>query len=443
LRASFPEDFLWGVATASYQIEGADLQEGKGPSIWSDFTHEPGRIDSGENGDIACDHYHRYLEDIELMTRLGVNSYRFSISWPRVFPEGRGQINQMGIDFYDRLIDELLKRSIRPVVTLYHWDLPLKLQKRFKGWESREIRHYFGDYSSSMFSKFGDRVKLWITLNEPYCSSHISYLWGEHAPGKRDLRISLSVAHNLLLSHGEAVKRFREEVRDGMIGLTNVSAFVEPASDSRADLRAARLYDQFVNGWFFETPITGEYPSELFSRFEIAGVSPTIEDEDMELISTPFDFWGVNYYTRNLVRSQESSVLGSEVVQGDLPKTEMGWEIYPEGLEGFLFKVFKEYGRKPIYVTENGIASKDALVDGNVDDGPRIDYLRKHFSAALNAIKGGVDLRGFFVWTMMDNFEWARGYSKRFGLVYVDFKNDLKRVPKKSFNYYRDFLRSL
>ncbi|MBN2252286.1 MAG: beta-glucosidase [Kosmotogaceae bacterium] len=440
MAAGFPEDFLWGVATAAYQIEGADLEEGKGPSIWSDFSHRPGRIDFGESGDVACDHYHRFKEDIDLMTSLGLNSYRFSISWPRVLPKGRGTTNQKGIDFYDKLVDELLEREIQPVVTLYHWDLPLDLQVRFGGWECRDISHYFADYSSVMFYRLGDRVKYWITLNEPYCSSHVSYLWGEHAPGKRDLKLSLSVAHNLLLSHGEAVRRFREEVKDGLIGLTNVSTLVEPATDSKEDLRAAKIYDQFINGWFFETPLTGEYPSELSAIFEKAGLAPIIESGDMEIISVPFDFWGVNYYTRNLVRREESNILGTEVVQGELQKSEMGWEIYPEGLEAFLFKAYKEYGKKPIYITENGIACKDKLLGGSVDDHCRIEYLRQHFSAALNAIKGGVDLRGYFVWTLMDNFEWARGFSKRFGLVYVDYNNDLKRIPKKSFEYYRDFI---
>jgi len=443
LAAGFPEDFLWGVATAAYQIEGADLEEGKGPSIWSDFSHKPGRIDFGESGDVACDHYHRFTEDIDLMTALGLNSYRFSISWPRVLPKGRGTTNQKGIDFYDKLVDKLLEREIQPIVTLYHWDLPLDLQARFGGWECRDISNYFADYSSLMFYRLGDRVKYWITLNEPYCSSHVSYLWGEHAPGKRDLKMSLSVAHNLLLSHGEAVRRFREDVKDGLIGLTNVSTFVEPVTDSKEDLRATKIYDQFVNGWFFETPLTGEYPSELFALFENAGLTPNIESEDMEIISVPFDFWGVNYYTRNLVRREESSILGTEVVQGELPKSEMGWEIYPEGLEAFLFKAYKQYGKKPIYITENGIACKDKLLNGSVDDHRRIEYLRQHFSAALNAIKGGVDLKGYFVWTLMDNFEWARGFSKRFGLVYVDYNNDLRRIPKKSFEYFRDFIRTM
>lgn len=440
LRAVFPEGFLWGVATASYQIEGADFEDGKGPSIWTDFSHRLGKVNSGDNGDIACDHYHRFSEDIELMKQLGVNSYRFSISWSRVLPEGRGKINRKGSDFYNKLIDRLLEVGIQPMVTLYHWDLPLELHRKIDGWESRDMRHYFGDYSSLVFSEFGDRVKHWITLNEPYCSSHVSYLWGEHAPGKRDLKTSLTVAHNLLLSHGEAVRRFREVVKDGTIGLANVSTFVEPATDSKEDRWAARIRDQFINGWFFETPITGEYPSELFKRFNDAGVQPLIEDGDMDLISTPFDFWGVNYYTRNVVRKEESSILGSEVIQGELAKTEMGWEVYPEGLEAFLYKTFKEYGKKPIYITENGMACKDKLTDGFVEDFERVDYMKRHFSSALSALKAGVDLRGFYVWSLLDNFEWSYGYSKRFGLVYVDYEKGLKRIPKRSYYYYRDFL---
>ena len=439
-RKSFPEDFLWGTATAAYQIEGADFEEGKGPSIWTDFSHRQGRIFSGHNGDIACNHYYRYSEDISLMRELGVNAYRFSVSWPRVLPAGSGRINRKGLDFYSKLVDELLESRITPLVTLYHWDLPLSLQEKIGGWESRDIVNYFGDYASVVFEALGDRAKLWITLNEPFCSSHLSYLWGEHAPGKKDPRLSFIVAHNLLLSHGEGVRRFRETVKNGKIGLSNVSSHAEAISGSQEDLFAAKLRDQFVNGWFFLPPVSGEYPQELFERLDSYGIAPEILPGDMDLISTPLDFWGVNYYTRSIVRAEESELLGYSEVSGDLRKTEMGWEIFPKGLERFLIKAHAEYGNRPIYITENGMAARDRPVNGRVEDLERIAYLRDHIQAAGRALESGVDLRGYFVWSLLDNFEWAHGYSKRFGLIYVDFSDGQRRLRKDSYEFYRRFL---
>lgn len=438
--SDFSKKFLWGCATASYQIEGADLENGKGPSIWTKFSHTKGKIFNSQNGDVACDHYHLFKKDIELMKELGINSYRFSVSWPRILPEGHGKVNQDGVDFYSRLIDTLLENDILPFLTLYHWDMPLTLQEKIGGWESREIVNYFGDYATLVFDKFSDKVKNWITLNEPYCASHVSYLEGAHAPGIKDPKRSFNVAHNLLMSHGEAVKRFRDSNAQGQIGLTNVSMWIEPASECASDKEAAILNNQFANDWFFETPLEGKYPEKLRERLENAGVMPEIKPGDMELISTPFDFWGVNYYFRN--RSIASNnLLGFEIAPPIVETTDMGWEIYPDGLEGFLKRTWEKYGQKPIYITENGMADKDTVEDGRIRDSRRTRYIKDHFEAALKAKQSGVDLRGYFIWSLMDNFEWAFGYSKRFGIIYIDYENNLKRLPKDSYYWYKDFLK--
>ncbi len=440
LKKNFPKDFIWGTATASYQIEGADLEDGKGPSIWTEFTHKPGNIHNDENGDVACDHYHRYKEDVELMEELGVNSYRLSLSWPRIFPEGRGRANQKGIDFYDKLFDELLSKNITPFVTLYHWDLPLKLQKDINGWENRDIVNYFTDYAAFVFEKFGDRVKYWITLNEPFCSSHLSYFFGEHAPGLNDPKKSFQVAHHLLLSHGESVNRFRKIVEDGKVGLTNVSTWVEKADENVPD-EAIILANQFTNDWFYLPPAKGKYPEEFWNLLESNKLSPEVKPGDMEKINAPVDFWGVNYYTRQRIERNPDSFFGYDVAKPVLETTEMGWEIYPQGLTNFLKMAYERYNNKPLYVTENGMADKDIPVEGKIHDKRRIDYIEKHINAVLDAINDGVDIRGYFLWSLMDNFEWAKGYSKRFGLIYVDYENEQKRIPKESFYYYRDFLK--
>ncbi|MFO7882354.1 MAG: GH1 family beta-glucosidase [Kosmotogaceae bacterium] len=440
LKDNFPKDFFWGTATASYQIEGADLEDGKGPSIWTEFSHKPGKIETGENGDVACDHYHRYEEDVELMKELDVNAYRLSLSWPRIFPEGRGKANQKGIAFYDRLFDELLSKNITPFITLYHWDLPLKLQEDIKGWESRDIVNYFADYAAFVFEKFGDRVKYWITLNEPFCASHTSYFFGEHAPGLNDPKKSFQVAHHLLLAHGESVKRFRKIVKDGKVGLTNVSTWIEKADESVPD-EAISLANQFTNDWFYLPPAKGKYPEEFWNLLVSNKLEPVVKPGDMEIISNPVDFWGVNYYTRQRIERNPDAFFGYDVAEPILETTEMGWEIYPQGLTKFLEMAYRRYNNKPIYVTENGMADKDVLVEGRIHDNRRIDYIKKHINAILDAIKGGGDIRGYFLWTLMDNFEWAKGYSKRFGLIYVDYKNEQKRLPKDSFYYFRDFLK--
>lgn len=436
----FPIGFLWGTATAAYQIEGADFEEGKSPSIWSAFSHTPGKIFKDQNADVACDHYHRLEEDVSLMKEMGVNAYRFSISWPRVLPEGNKKLNTRGIDFYRRLIDRLLENHIVPFVTLYHWDLPLALQEKMGGWEGRDIDQYFGDYASMMFQILGDQVKNWITLNEPFCSSHLGYSWGIHAPGITDIRRALVVGHNLLRSHGEATIRFREIVRDGQIGLVNVASWIEPASNSDEDRKTALLVNQANNEWFYLPLITGQYPEEARTFYEEIGVLPNFDPSDMNQIRQKPDFWGINYYTRNRIRLDLENPMMFSFLPPETETTEMGWEIYPEGLYQFLKMAYQSFGKIPIYITENGMADKDVLLHGSVHDEKRISYLRRHFEATQKAIEEGTDVRGYFIWSLMDNFEWSYGYDKRFGLLYTDYENNLRRIPKDSYYFMQKFL---
>lgn len=435
-QSDFPKNFYFGTATASYQIEGAFDEDGKGPSIWDVFSHTPGKTFNGDTGDMACDHYHRYKEDIQIMKDIGLNAYRFSISWSRIMPDGKN-INQKGIDFYNRLVDELLEADITPFVTLYHWDLPYALQEK-GGWLNPDIAMYFRAYATFMFDELGDRVKHWITLNEPWCSSFLGYFTGEHAPGHQNLQEAILAAHNLLRAHGYAVQSFREEVKDGKIGLTNVTMKVEPGDSKPESFLVAGLVDKIVNAWFHDPVIFGKYPEEAVKNYSERGIQ--VPSEDLELISSPIDFFGVNYYTRTLVAYDENSPLGFSYVQGDLPKTEMGWEIYPQGLFETLVNLKERY-KLPLYITENGMAGPDKVENGRVKDTYRIEYLEKHFEATLSAIEAGVDLRGYFIWSLMDNFEWAHGYSKRFGIVYVDYATQ-KRILKDSALWLKDFIKS-
>nr|6Z1H_A Chain A, ANCESTRAL RECONSTRUCTED GLYCOSIDASE [synthetic construct]6Z1H_B Chain B, ANCESTRAL RECONSTRUCTED GLYCOSIDASE [synthetic construct]6Z1M_A Chain A, Ancestral reconstructed glycosidase [synthetic construct]6Z1M_B Chain B, Ancestral reconstructed glycosidase [synthetic construct]6Z1M_C Chain C, Ancestral reconstructed glycosidase [synthetic construct] len=437
----FPKDFLWGAATAAYQIEGAANEDGRGPSIWDTFSHTPGKVHNGDNGDVACDHYHRYKEDVELMKELGLNAYRFSISWPRILPEGEGKVNQKGLDFYNNLIDELLENGIEPFVTLYHWDLPQALQDK-GGWENRETVDAFAEYARVCFERFGDRVKYWITFNEPNVFAVLGYLSGVHPPGMKDLKKAFRAAHNLLLAHARAVKAYREISQNGQIGITLNLSPVYPASDNEEeDKAAAERADQF-NNWFLDPIFKGKYEHMLERLGEqIAangGELPEITDE-MEILSASLDFIGLNYYTSNLVRANPNSG-SSSVKPPDLPRTDMGWEIYPEGLYDLLKRIHEKYNL-PIYITENGMAVDDEVEDGAVHDTNRIDYLKEHLEAVHKAIEEGVNVRGYFVWSLMDNFEWANGYSKRFGLIYVDYKTQ-KRTPKKSAYWYREVIKS-
>jgi beta-glucosidase len=435
----FPDGFLWGTATAAYQIEGAHDADGKGPSIWDTFSHIPGKVFENQTGDVACDHYHRYRDDVAIMAELGLGAYRFSVSWPRVIPGGTGAANQKGLDFYSKLVDALLERKIRPFVTLYHWDLPQAMEDR-GGWGARETATAFGEYAALMGRTLGDRVKDWITLNEPLASTTAGYVFGIHAPGKQDPRLAFQVSHHLNLAHGHAVRALRATVPNSHVGITHVSMPVYPASDSEADRQAARRYDGVVNRWYWDPPLRGSYPSDVLER--LGPMAPAIEDGDLKLVSPPIDFFGHNSYTRAVVKDDPSSMVmgATQVPQTDKPKTEMGWEVYPDHLYDALTRITRDYDAPDIYITENGAAYVDAVVNGVVDDPQRVDYLRTHLSAAHRAIEDGAKLRGYFCWSMLDNFEWSYGYSKRFGIVYVDYATQ-RRIVKASGRFFGEAAR--
>ncbi|MBT8165632.1 MAG: beta-glucosidase [Acidimicrobiia bacterium] len=429
----FPDSFTWGVATASYQIEGAVGEDGRGPSIWDTFSYTRGKVLNGDTGDVACDHYHRWEDDIALMSNLGIGGYRFSIAWPRIVPAGRGAPNPAGLDFYDRLVDGLLEAGITPFPTLYHWDLPQALDDE-GGWLSRDTAEAFADYSGVVVGRLGDRVKTWLTLNEPWVSSHLGYGKGEHAPGHANWSEVWPVTHHLLLAHGLAVQQIREVAPDADVGIVLNLEPQYPASEHPADIEATRLADGYWNRWFLD-PLAGRgYPEDAVadSGWNQAEVQPG----DLSVIAEPCDLLGVNFYSRKII-------VGADLVGEERPGTppepeeltEMGWEVYPEGLYDILMKVKREYDFETIYITENGAAYPDELVDGRVEDDNRISYLQRHFAQLHRAIEEGVDVRGYFLWSLMDNFEWAYGYSKRFGLTYVDYPTQ-QRTVKKSGEWY-------
>jgi beta-glucosidase len=440
-EARFPEEFLWGTATAAYQIEGAVHEDGRGESIWDRFSHTPGRTFLGHTGDRACDHYHRYRGDVALMRELGLRSYRFSIAWPRVLPSGKGPVNEAGLDFYERLVDELLAAGIVPMTTLYHWDLPQALQDR-GGWQSRDTPRYFADYAEVVFRRLADRVKLWITHNEPWVAAFLGHATGEHAPGITDERAAVQVSHHLLLSHAEALRAFEEHRSSGgSIGITLVLFPCHPASDRQGDQEAARAADGHFNRWFLDPVLTGNYPVDMTERYARLGRAPEIRPEDAESIRRgSVDFLGINYYFRRILRAPRSRDRLFEEVppEGrDTRFTAMGWEIYPEGLYETLLRVHREYRSLPLYVTENGAAFEDRVGDeGRVEDEDRVRFLREHFGQAARAMAEGVDLRGYQVWSLYDNFEWAYGFDRRFGIVRVDFET-LARTWKRSALWYR------
>ncbi len=438
----FPDHFTWGAATSSYQIEGAPAADGKGESIWDRFTHTPGNIWNGENGDLACNHYHLYPDDVQLMADLGLQSYRFSISWPRIFPAGGGKPNQKGMDFYRRLVDLLLQHGIKPAVTLYHWDLPQALQDN-GGWANRDTARYFEHYAAYVFENLDLPVDLWVTLNEPWVSAFLGHALGVHAPGENDFSKALRVSHHLLLAHGLAVRSFRESGRKNEpIGITLNLAPVHPASDSDADKNQARRADGFMNRWFLDPVFTGTYPRDMVEIFSRSFEMPVIIEEDGAIISSPVDFLGVNNYTRIVVRagSSDDDFMGSPVNPPDAEYTEMGWEIYPQGIYELLIRLHNEYQPPKLYITENGAAFADEVNEfGEINDSQRIDYLQAYIREAWNALQEGVPLEGYYAWSLLDNFEWSFGYSRRFGLVYVDFST-LQRIPKNSAYWYRDLI---
>jgi len=433
-KITFPDGFLWGVSSSSYQVEGAWNEDGKGESIWDRFSHTPGNIKNGDTGDIACNHYHLHKKDVALMRELGVQAYRFSISWPRVLPKGKGATNRVGLEFYNRLVDELLEAGIEPWVCLYHWDLPQALQDE-GGWTNRSIARSFADYAGLIARELGDRVKRWLILNEPRCVAWLGHFTGMHAPGIKNLELALKVSHHLLLAQGKTIQTLRDVSQDFQIGTIVDLNVVHPISDDEKDREAASKLDEFQNRWFIDPIFKGEYPPLA----KEAGLEP--DREDMDLIKQPLDFLGVNYYSRSLaVYDPSNPLMWIGVVDKKTPVTEMGWEIFPNGLYEILTRLRKEYGNPMLYVTENGAAFEDNVKrNGEVQDDDRIAFLRDHIAAAYRAIKEGVRLNGYFVWTITDNFEWAEGYSKRFGLVHTNYKT-LERTPKKSFYWYKQVI---
>ena len=452
MSLDFPEGFLWGAATASYQIEGAANEDGRGASIWDTFSHTPGKVLHGDTGDTACDHYHRFEEDLDLMAEIGLKAYRFSVAWPRIQPDGSGPANEKGLDFYRRLVDGLRQRSIEPMLTLYHWDLPQALQER-GGWTSRETSERFAEYGGIVYEALSDSVAYWITLNEPWVSAWMGHAYGTHAPGMKDPSAALSATHHLLLGHALAMERMRSMGNpgdDNQLGATLNLHPALPGRDRDADREAARRVDGQANRLYLDPLFRGSYPEDVFSHYRELGADLSfVNDGDLRKISAPIDFLGVNYYFRHVVRDAPEEA-HSEVPFSDLQvrpivphaaeKTAMGWPVDPEGLTQMLVRIKEEYADVPLYVTENGRAVHDYVdPEGGVDDEERISYLDAHFRAAREAMDRGADLRGYMVWSLLDNFEWAEGYSKRFGLVFVDYGTG-RRVPKASARWYSEVI---
>jgi beta-glucosidase len=444
---TFPPGFVWGAATAAYQIEGAWNEDGRGESIWDRFTHTPGKIADGSTGDVACDHYHRWREDVEHIATLGLKSYRFSIAWPRILPTGAPPLNEKGLDFYRRLIAALNERGIIPNVTLYHWDLPQVLEDK-GGWANRDTALRFAEYAALLFRRLGAEVPLWVTHNEPFIQTFYGYGTGEYAPGRRNPWVMLSVAHHLLLSHGLAVQAFRAEFPPGtggetsrpQIGIVLILWPHHPASQRPWDLRASRFADGATNRLFLEPLFRGRYPEDVLRHFAWRGIRPVIRPGDLQVISVPIDFLGLNTYSRLVTGFDPFDLIGgARQVAPSGPATAMGWEIYPRCIIETLRQA-RAYTSVPLYITENGAAFDDAVApDGGVHDDARVAYLREHIAMAHRAIQEGIDLRGYYVWTLLDNFEWSHGFSKRFGLLYTDYANG-RRIWKRSAHWYREVI---
>jgi beta-glucosidase len=432
---TFPNNFLWGSATAAYQIEGSPMADGAGTSIWHRFSHSPGRTVNGDTGDIACDHYHRYKADVALMRELGLKAYRFSVSWSRILPDGTGRVNPLGLDFYNRLVDELLANGIQPLITLYHWDLPAALDDR-GGWLNRDVASWFAEYANVLFRSLDDRVTRWVTLNEPWVVSDGGYLHGALAPGHRSHFEAPIASHNLLRSHAAAVAAYRATGKN-QIGLVVNLEPKYPVSMSDEDLAATRRADAYMNRQYLDPLFFGEYPPEMREMFGEAW--PEFPASDFEDLRIPFDFLGINYYTRGLTKNDPTNTVerATRVRNPRAAYTETSWEVFPQGLTDILLWTTERYGKMPIYITENGAAFYDPPValDGRIDDPLRVDYLRRHFHAILDAIDRGADVRGYMVWSLLDNYEWALGYSKRFGIVHIDYET-MARTPKASARYY-------
>ncbi|WP_051761683.1 GH1 family beta-glucosidase [Microbispora rosea] len=439
-------NFLWGTATSSYQIEGAVAEDGRTPSIWDTFCATPGTVTDGDTGAVACDHYHRMPEDVAIMAELGMDVYRFSLAWPRVQPDGTGGGNPAGIAFYDRLVDELLAKGIRPWVTLYHWDLPQALEDA-GGWPSRDTAYRFADYAAIAYDALGDRVDQWTTLNEPWCSAFLGYVTGQHAPGRQDARAGMAALHHLLLGHGLATRAIRDRAEASgrsdrlEVGITLNLAPKIPASDSPADVAAARWADGFDNRLYLDPLLRGEYPADIANKLDELGCPLPVRDGDLALIAQPLDVLGVNYYSSQAVQAGRVGQNGwpsPVALRRDVPRTAMDWEVTPAALTDLLLRLEREYPGPAWYITENGAAYADVPDEnGYVDDVERAEYLRSHIDATLEARARGANVRGYFAWSLLDNFEWAFGYDRRFGIVRVDY-DTLRRTPKRSARYYAE-----
>jgi beta-glucosidase len=447
---TLPRDFRWGTATSSYQIEGAVNEGGRTPSIWDTLCRVPGAIDGGDNGDVACDHYHRMPEDVQLLRSLNVDTYRFSVAWPRVQPTGRGPVNPEGIGFYDRLVDELLANNITPWLTLYHWDLPQELEDA-GGWPNRDTAYRFADYAAMTYEALGDRVKHWTTLNEAWCSAHLGYYVGVHAPGRKDYGDHISAVHHLLLGHGLAVQRLRGAAaargRGIDLAITHILGNSVPASDSAVDIEAARRADALGFRMYMDPIFKGSYPEDLVADLAVRGIEIPVQEGDLEITSSRIDTLGVNYYRSSMISGTEED--GSEfepdgapvtraVPFGDRPVTYLDWEIMPDDFTSVLERISRDYPGVPMVITENGAAYNDVPdASGFVEDEERTDYIASHIAAVAAARNNGADIRGYFAWSLMDNFEWAYGYDKRFGIVRVDYETQ-ERTPKASALWLRD-----
>jgi beta-glucosidase len=437
---AFPEDWVWGATTSAYQVEGGVREGGRGASIWDTFSHSPGTIANGDTGDVAADHYLHYPEDIELMRELGLGGYCFSIAWPRIFPDGGGRPNAAGIDFYRRLVDDLHRAGIEPYVTLYHSDLPQALQDR-GGWANRDTALRFGEYAHVVASSLGTGVHHWFTINEPWVGAFLGHWLGTHAPGHRNLREALLAAHHLLLAHGEGMSALRAEMQLGdEAGIELILSPCDPAGDSNADLEAAERYDGYLNRWFLDALYWGAYPDDMVRLYGDA--MPEIAPGDMASIAQPTDVLGINYYTRAVLAYDQAALplQARLIVPSGVPVTASGWEVYPQGLYQILTRVHETYRPPRILITENGAAYADAVIDGRVDDPLRERYLHEHLLETYRAISEGVPINGYFVWSLLDNFEWAEGYAKRFGLIYVDFASQ-ERIIKQSGHWYAEVTR--
>ena len=438
-RPALPSDFLWGAATSAFQTEGSPSADGRLPSIWDDFGRTPGAVEGGDTGEVACDSYRRWPEDLDLLRQLGVTSYRFSIAWPRIQPTGRGPANVAGLDHYDQMVDDLLEAGIRPFTTLYHWDLPSALQHT-GGWTSRETSYRFAEYATIVAERLGDRVSQWVTLNEPLCSAWIGHMEGRMAPGMRDLRSAVHASHHLLLAHGLAVQALRSvATKTPSVGIVNNLSPCEPATDMPADIEAAMRADGHTNRWWLDPLVGRGYPVDMV---ELYGIELPVRQGDMETIATPLDFLGLNYYFRQKIAADPTvATLGFRQVPVEgATTTALDWEVHPAGLEEMLLRLTKEYDARTLYVTENGSAWTDeADANGYVADHERTAYLLDHVDAVAEAVAQGAPVRGYFAWSLLDNFEWAYGYRPRFGLAYVDYATQ-RRVLKLSGETYRDLI---